>query len=681
MIRNILSRFRLFWPRQGTEDVAPGSPAPSYETRLGSEKGFYAQDIDVHDLPEIFHYWSSTYLKPEFERFGFSDPNNFFEVSIQKRCQEQPGEIASVVSVGAGNCDVEVAIGRKLKAAGSSNFHFDCIEINPDMVRRAKLAAEAAGIAAHYRFLAEDFNRWQPDDDEYDIVMANQSLHHVVELEHLFDSVSNGLKPDGLFLTSDMIGRNGHQRWPEALAMVDVLWQQLPLSYRYNHSRQCYEKKFINHDCSGSGFEGIRAQDILQLLRQRFHFNLFLPYGNIAFVFVDRTFGNNYDPRNRWDRAFIDQVHALDSQSILEGTIKPTSMIAVMSLKPGSTQLKDPRLTPRFCTRDPETNIDSKRLQEIGEMALNSSPQLSYRPGMSSVISDGSAELPVTSVRCINDYELLRLSCQDEELQRRVFETGLLDESDALITEGHCFVCGGPQSFFTNFSSADPGEIHLGKNVPNWREELICSGCELNARARAIIHLMDGKLNARQSDSLYVREQFTPLHQFLKFHFDRVDASIYLGDQSPLGKTDPDSGIRNESLRALSFASRSFDFILSFDELQCIPDYFSALRECKRCLKGGGVLLFSVPFIVGSERNDTRAVVRDDGDIELLCPPIYSGDPDSTKGSLHFQHFGWQLLEELRGLGFSDVAAHFLWSADLAYLGTGQILFTAKNQA
>jgi hypothetical protein len=38
---------------------------------------------------------------------------------------------------------------------------------------------------------------------------------------------------------------------------------------------------------------------------------------------------------------------------MLEGSIKPTSMIAVLTLKENETRLRDPRLTPRFCVRQP----------------------------------------------------------------------------------------------------------------------------------------------------------------------------------------------------------------------------------------------------------------------------------------------------------------------------------------
>jgi SAM-dependent methyltransferase len=324
-----------------------------YQARLRSESEQFDQCLNVHELPDIFHYWSNRYLLPMFQTFGFASPNDFFLKQVMQRCRISAPSPVTVVSVGAGNCDLEIEIAEQLAAAGLDNGRIDCIEINGNMIDRARARLEDSPAAARVEFMQEDFNRWRPPSGSYDIIMANQSLHHVLELEHLFDSIRRGLKEDGLFLTSDMIGRNGHQRWPEALAMVEGFWRELPDAYRYNQLMLRQEDRYINHDCSTAGFEGIRAQDILPLLIERFHFETFIPYGNIIFTFIDRPFGHNFDAAAEWDRDFIDRVHAADEAAMLEGSIKPTSMIAVLTLKENETRLRDPRLTPRFCVRQP----------------------------------------------------------------------------------------------------------------------------------------------------------------------------------------------------------------------------------------------------------------------------------------------------------------------------------------
>lgn len=353
MSESLLHLLRRVRERLARLPLLPGRKRVAYGLRLSDEQERFDRCLEVHDLPEIFHYWSNRYLVPMFEPHGFTNPDDFFLRFIREKSDEHPERQLRVVSIGAGNCDLEIGLAERLTAFGVRNYRFDCVEINRSMIARAQARLAASAVAGEVRFQRQDFNSWRPSPGEYDVVMANQSLHHVLELEHLFDAIRQGLAEGGLFLASDMIGRNGHQRWPEALEVVNAFWEELPDSCRYNHLMQRQEPSYINHDCSVSGFEGVRAQDILPLLLERFHFRLFLPYGNAVFVFIDRAFGHNFDAAGEWDRAFVDRVHAADERGIFDGRLKPTSMLAAMTLQPCATALRDARLTPGFCVRDP----------------------------------------------------------------------------------------------------------------------------------------------------------------------------------------------------------------------------------------------------------------------------------------------------------------------------------------
>ena len=117
------------------------------------------------------------------------------------------------------------------------------------------------------------------------------------------------------------------------------------------HGLKCIEKEFPNSDYSVQGFEGIRAQDILPLLTRRFDFELFIGFGNIIDIFVDRTYGPNFDPANEWDRSFIDRVQALDQAEIESGRVKPTHMLAALTRQPVSHTKMHKHLSPKFCVR------------------------------------------------------------------------------------------------------------------------------------------------------------------------------------------------------------------------------------------------------------------------------------------------------------------------------------------
>lgn len=247
---------RRLW-RAGQSTSAPTllSGDPTYQSRIEAETAIFNDQTEVHDLPAIFHYWSNAYLRPQLEAFGFSNPDEFFAMYVQRAHVDASKRPARFISIGAGNCDTEVRVARLLLERGIGDFTLECLELNPTMLERGRALAHEQGVAKQVLPQQGDFNLWKPAQS-YDAVIANQSLHHVSNLEGLFDGIAQSLTPRGRFITSDIIGRNGHQRWPEALAIVQEFWRELPTSYRYNIPLQRQENKFLDWDCSQESFEG-----------------------------------------------------------------------------------------------------------------------------------------------------------------------------------------------------------------------------------------------------------------------------------------------------------------------------------------------------------------------------------------------------------------------------------------
>jgi len=325
----------------------------AYQNRIDAELASYSRTDNVHDLPPIMHYWSNKYLLPLIQGLGFSNSAEMFRIYIARVCREFPGEVCTVLSIGSGDSATEIDIAQWLLEQDIGNFRFECLDLNAEVLERGRRSALEKGLSDRLEFAPFDINTWKPTRP-YHIILAIQCLHHFVELELLFDKIHDALHSQGFFLTDDMIGRNGHQRWPEALKFVEEFWEQLPMSYRYNCGLKRIERRFENLDCSTIGFEGIRAQDILPLLIQRFHFDLFYGFGNIVDIFVDRVYGPNFDPEKEWDRLFIDRVHAADVREIESGRLKPTHMYAAMMKHPSSNPKFYKHLTPEFSVRWPE---------------------------------------------------------------------------------------------------------------------------------------------------------------------------------------------------------------------------------------------------------------------------------------------------------------------------------------
>lgn len=258
------------------------------------------------------------------------------------------------------------------------------------------------------------------------------------------------------------------------------------------------------------------------------------------------------------------------------------------------------------------------------------------------------------------------------------YELQLITGADHFTAPGYCFPCGKHVKFLIDYLYSDNQTVD-GIKIPNWRERLLCPRCDLNNRIRASAQFLEETLGCSRESAIYMSEQTTPLYRYLKAKYRNLIGSEYLGNKVEFGATDRDSGLRNESITKLSFPDNSFDFALSFDVFEHVPDYQKALQECFRVLKPGGRLIFTVPFRLDSHDNLVRATMDKDGNVEHLMEPEYHGDPINNAGCLCFYHFGWQMLDELKHCGFQSAAIHLYWSDTLGYLGQYQILLCAEK--
>lgn len=288
---------------------------------------------------------------------------------------------------------------------------------------------------------------------------------------------------------------------------------------------------------------------------------------------------------------------------------------------------------------------------------------------------EAPTRLVITRISSREDFQEHTARINEEVLDPRKQERELSQSGSPFRTRGFCFVCGQWTEFLSSWDYAYKVDGHL---QVNWREHLLCPLCHLNNRRRASIHLFAEIVHPAEWSYIYVTEQWSPLYRHLRKCFPYVQGSEYLGDAVPIGQNNS-AGIRNEDLTSLSFPDQSFDAILSFEVLEHIPDYYRAFAECARTLKSAGRMLFSVPFDAGAAHNRIRARVCADGQIEHLLPPEYHGDPIGSKGCLCFQHFGWEMLQQMSEAGFSSVSALCYYSREYGYLGGEQIQFLAEK--
>lgn len=219
----------------------------------------------------------------------------------------------------------------------------------------------------------------------------------------------------------------------------------------------------------------------------------------------------------------------------------------------------------------------------------------------------------------------------------------------------------------------------VGQEIPNFRERVVCKSCSLNNRLRATYHLLQESFDIKNKD-VYITEEVTPFYDSLKGKAKSIFGSEYFMDKKSgrvfIEKINRE--VNNEDLTNLSFVGEKFDLVVSLEVLEHVPNYKKAISEIFRVLKRGGSFVFSVPFVATAPKNFTRAIIKN-GTVEHLLPAEYHGDPVDNLGCLCFYHFGWEIIEDLKSVGFKEAGVYSYSSSEFGYLGGGGIILYANK--
>ena len=174
----------------------PDSVPTDYEARIRAQIAQYANPEGLLKLGPIYHYWIAKHIHPRMcTVLGAPDVLLFFARSAAEAFR-QPGPAAE--SEPPGECEYQIALIKKLLEMGETDFVLEALELSPVRSERARERARKEGVERYLTISEADLNSWVPER-KYSIVIAKDTLHHVLELEHLFDSVHEALEMKVLF--------------------------------------------------------------------------------------------------------------------------------------------------------------------------------------------------------------------------------------------------------------------------------------------------------------------------------------------------------------------------------------------------------------------------------------------------------------------------------------------------
>lgn len=261
-------------------------------------------------------FWQSPVVMSELNRRITGDPEVEQVEFFRDRFCPQPRRSALSLGSGSGHLEIRmVTLGVCDRMLG--------VDISEARVQDA-FARIPADLTERVTFRVVDLEHWQPDE-RFDLVVAQDVLHHVENPDAWCARINALLTDDGLAYVHDFIGPPRFQWTDRQLRIINRLLERLPERLRYdvvNNDGSLREpvgrpdrERFIAADPS----EAIAPREIPAALERHLEPVLVKPYGGAIFhQLFNRIMGNFVD-----DEDIVRLLMEVDFLLTDEGTVEP----------------------------------------------------------------------------------------------------------------------------------------------------------------------------------------------------------------------------------------------------------------------------------------------------------------------------------------------------------------------
>ncbi len=164
-------------------------------------------------------------------------------------------------------------------------------------------------------------------------------MHHILNLEHFFSQVSEGLTANGRLVILDIIGKTQVLFWKENVEFAASLIKRMPRRYRPPVGKRLWRHVSFNpysilspykDPALQSGMEGIRQEEIEPVM-----LTLFTPIklarydAYMRMICTNPYLGVRLDPGRDEDRRYLEELIRLELQQVESGRLKPTEIFGV----------------------------------------------------------------------------------------------------------------------------------------------------------------------------------------------------------------------------------------------------------------------------------------------------------------------------------------------------------------
>jgi 2-polyprenyl-3-methyl-5-hydroxy-6-metoxy-1,4-benzoquinol methylase len=285
---------------------------PNYEELVSDHWSIMAKKE-----PTLFHWTDSSIVMEHINKCvsGHSEIG-WLQYACEKYLKHTSGA-KHCLSLGCGSGALE----RQVRRMGACET-IDAVDIAKGAIEEAmRLAQEENITGINYRL--ENIENIRLPVNRYDAVFSSSAVHHIKNLEMLFEQVRAALKRDGFFIMAEYVGPSQSQFTDKVVDIINEILQTLPSTYKKlssdpNRTKQFFVRVTREYTNANDPSEAVRSDEIIPILASYFKILERRDYGGAILHMLLQDIIANFDHDDERDRTILKLLIQLEATLIRE---------------------------------------------------------------------------------------------------------------------------------------------------------------------------------------------------------------------------------------------------------------------------------------------------------------------------------------------------------------------------
>lgn len=273
------------------------------------------------------NWWDIPAIRERWNCLISGDPQvDYYEYISQKYLTDRDALCALSVGCGSGH--------RELRWAELGRFEcIDAYDLSEPRIRHAISNANQKGYSDIINYRVGDMYSLEVCENYYDVVLAEQSLHHFSPLDEILVKINRFLKPNGYFIVNEFVGPTRFQWTDRQLEVTNGLLSVFPLKYKTVWDTNSIKAKIFKPGrlrmMLSDPSEAVESSKIMPLLYEIFDVIEVKEYGGTILHLLFSGIAHNFISEDMETRRLLKICFEVEDLLLTSGDIQSDFVVAI----------------------------------------------------------------------------------------------------------------------------------------------------------------------------------------------------------------------------------------------------------------------------------------------------------------------------------------------------------------